>query len=175
MSYTEEIVFIESEDGISHAGAVIRPASDGNTSLAVVWVHGLTGRFCEPHAMRIGRALAESGYTFVTGNNRGHDVGIWIRPRGGEQRLGGGAWEAFDESPLDIGAWIDFTVKLGFASAALVGHSLGSLKVAYYQASRQDARVVGLVAAAPPVRAGGIDPELKAKAEKLVAESRGEE
>lgn len=175
MGYTEEIVFVDSEDGISHAGAVIRPTGPATTSFAVVWVHGLTGRFCEPHALRIGRGLADSGYTFVTGNNRGHDVGIWIRPRDGEQRLAGGAWESFDESPLDIGAWIDFTVKLGFAGVVLVGHSLGSLKVAYYQAGRQDSRVVGLVAASPPVPAGRVDPDLRAKAEAMVAEGRGEE
>jgi alpha-beta hydrolase superfamily lysophospholipase len=174
-NYTEELVSVESEDGILHAGAVIRPAARAVTPFAVVWVHGLTGSFCEPHALRIGRGLAAAGHTFITGNNRGHDVGIWIRPRDGERRLAGGAWEAFDESPQDVGAWITYAVSLGFPGVVLIGHSLGSLKVAYYQAQRQDARVVGLVAASPPVGAGRMDPDLVARVTAMVAEGRGEE
>jgi pimeloyl-ACP methyl ester carboxylesterase len=123
--------------------------------------------------MRIGRAVAEAGYTYVTGNNRGHDVGTWIRPRDGETRLAGGAWEMFDESPRDIAGWIDFAVGLGFPRVVLLGHSLGALKVAYYQGARQDPRVIGLIAASPPVRAGWIDPDMLATAEKMVADGRG--
>ncbi len=56
----------------------------------------------------------------------------------------GGGWERFDESPRDVAAWVGFAVDLGFEGVALLGHSLGALKVCYYQALRQDPRVAGL-------------------------------
>jgi len=168
--YTEEIVYAESEDGISHAGVVIRPAAERGKSNAIVWIHGLTGRFYEPHAIQIGRGLAAQGYTFIAGNNRGHDAGANVQPRNAEPQLAGGYWERFDESPRDVAGWLNFAEARGFSSVALLGHSLGALKVGYYQALRQDPRVRGLIAASPPTRAGRIDPDLLARAEQAVAE-----
>lgn len=170
--YTEELVYAESEDGILHAGIVIRPASARAKPIAVTWIHGHTGRFYEPHAIRIGRALATAGYTFVAGNNRGHDLGANVRSRDGAITLAGALWERFEESPRDVAGWISFTASLGFPGVALLGHSLGSLKVAYYQAQRQDQRVLGLIAASPPVPATRPDPEVLALAEKMEAEGR---
>lgn len=171
--YREEIVYTESEDGLLLEGAVISPAAASAKTLAVVWVHGLTGKFYSQPVVQIGRNLASRGYTFVTGNNRGHDFGALYRTRTGERLLVGGGWERFDEAPRDIASWIGFAVGLGFRGVALLGHSLGGLKVAYYQAQRDDSRVAGLIAASPPLRAGRIEPERLALAERLAAEGRG--
>ncbi|HLH73451.1 MAG TPA: alpha/beta fold hydrolase [Chloroflexota bacterium] len=171
--WVEEIVHIRSEDGLLLEGAVISPANGATQSLPIIWIHGLTGRFYAPSAINIGRELASRGFTFVTGNNRGHDFGALLNRADGEQLLAGGAWEHFDESPRDVAAWIDFAVGLGFSGVALLGHSLGALKVAYYQAARQDPRVAGLIAASPPARAGRVDSELLAQAKQMVAEGRG--
>jgi pimeloyl-ACP methyl ester carboxylesterase len=171
--YLEELVYIESEDGIALEGVVIRPTAESPRPLAVLWVHGLTGRFYGTSAVRIGRSLAGQGFTLVTGNNRGHHFGSVLRDRNNEPILGGGGWERFEESPRDVGAWVAFTERLGFSRLVLLGHSLGSLKVVYYQANRQDPRVVGLIAASPPVRAGRTRPDLLAQARKMVAEGRG--
>ncbi len=171
--YSEELVYIEAEDGIALEGAVIRPTVEPTRPLAVVWVHGLTGKFYGSSAVRIGRSLAGQGFTLVTGNNRGHHFGAVLRDRDNQPVLGGGGWELFDESPRDVGAWLGLTDTLGFSRIVLLGHSLGSLKVVYYQADRQDSRVAGLITASPPVRAGRRAPELLAQAERMVAEGRG--
>ena len=172
--YAEELVYTESEDGFTLEGVVIRPAAGTpERRVALIWVHGLTGKFYGPSAIRVGRELAGEGYTVVSGNNRGHDFGTMLRRADGTGVLGGGGWECFDESPRDVAAWISFAESLGFRRVALFGHSLGALKVAYYQAQRQDPRVAGLVAGSPPVRAGRLDPGLLAQAEKMVAEGRG--
>jgi alpha-beta hydrolase superfamily lysophospholipase len=172
-AYTEELVYTTSEDGRLLEGAVIAPAGGAAHPLAALWVHGLTGRFYSPTTVNIGRALATDGITLVTGNNRGHDFGAIYRDPTGAPILGGGAWEFFEEAPRDIAAWIGFVVGRGFAGVALLGHSLGALKVAAYQAERQDPRVRGLIAASPPTGAGRLRPELVAQAERMVAEGRG--
>ncbi len=171
--WVEELVDIRSEDDLLLEGAVISPAGGTKQPIPVVWTHGLTGRFSAPSSLNIGRELASRGITFVSGNNRGHDFGALFTRANGEQLIAGGAWEHVDESPRDIAAWLGFTGGLGFSSVALLGHSLGALKVAYYQAERQDPRVAGLIAASPPTRAGRVDSELLARAKQMVAEGRG--
>jgi pimeloyl-ACP methyl ester carboxylesterase len=176
-AYTEELVHIQATDGVELAGAVIRPAGESVQPLPVLWVHGFTGRFYEPQALAIGRRLAERGYVFVTGNNRGNNYGTVLQVRGkNEGRLGGAAWEKLDESPRDIAGWIEYTLGLGFAQVALVGHSLGGMKVTYYMVTEQDPRVKGLVIASGPVwRFIGPSKEAverQTEAERLVAEGR---
>jgi pimeloyl-ACP methyl ester carboxylesterase len=179
-TYIEELVHIEATDGVELAGAIIRPTTAAVQPLPIVWIHGFTGRFYEPHALAIGRRLAERGYVFVTGNNRGSDYGTMLHVRARqEERLGGAAWEKLDESPRDVAAWIDYTVRLGFPGVALVGHSLGGMKSTYYMATEQDPRVKGLVNASGPVWRF-IGPakaavERQAQAERLVEEGRGRE
>jgi pimeloyl-ACP methyl ester carboxylesterase len=155
-------------------GVVIRPTAATPRTVAVVWVHGLTGRFYAKSSILTGRDIAAEGYTFVSGNNRGHDFGARIPRKAGDALLGGGGWERFDESPRDVDAWITFAASLGFERIVLIGHSLGALKVAYYQAMRQDPRVVGLVAASAALTAARPNPELVKLAERMEAEGRGQ-
>lgn len=171
----DELVYTQSEDGLLLEGAVIRPTSGEMKPLALVWVHGLTARFYGPTTVRVGRELAAAGYQFVTGNNRGHDFGTILWTRSGKARFAGGAWERFDESPRDLGAWVDFAMNLGVRGVVLVGHSLGAGKATYYLAERQDSRVAGLVLASPAVRAGRLRPETVALAEQMVSEGRGQD
>jgi len=176
--YTEEIVEVSAADGVHLTGAVIRPAAGSIKPLPIVWIHGFTGRFYEPHALMIGRRLAERGYVFVTGNNRGHDVGTRIQPTGTAGQLAGAFWENLQESPLDIDAWITFALTLGdYRRVALVGHSLGGMKSTYYMGTRGDDRVQGLVIASGPVwRYVGPAPDAAKRldlARQLVAEGRG--
>jgi pimeloyl-ACP methyl ester carboxylesterase len=114
---------------------------------------------------------------FVTGNNRGHNLGAMIvNKRGGEHMRGGAWWEKFDESPRDFSAWIAFAGGLGFPRVVLVGHSLGAIKAVHYMAERQDDRVAALVSASGPVHVGGRvrqGTEQVALAERMVAEGRG--
>ncbi len=171
----EEIVFTYAEDGVMLEGVVMQPRQEPTRQLALVWMHGLTSKFYAPTEIKVGRGVVDAGYTVVSGNNRGHDFGSRVRRRDGDTILGGGGWELFDESPRDVAAWIGFAQSLGFERVALLGHSLGALKVVYYQAHRQDTRVIGVVAASPPLRAGRFNPTIVALAEQMVADGRGED
>jgi pimeloyl-ACP methyl ester carboxylesterase len=89
--------------------------------------------------------------------------------------LGGGGWELFSESPYDMAAWVTFAAGLVERGVLLAGHSLGALKVGYYQAQRNDPRVRGVAACSPPGGASRLDPALLAQAERMVAEGRGQD
>jgi len=174
-AYTEEIVYTDTADGLTLEGVVIRPTSAAARPVPVIWVHGLTGRFYAKSSILTGRDLAAAGYTFISGNNRGHDFGARIPRKDGDALLAGGGWERFDESPHDVDAWITFATSLGFERVVILGHSLGALKVAYYQAQRQDPRVAGLVAASAALRAARPDPDLVRLAERMEAEGKAQD
>lgn len=173
-TYFEELLWIESEDGIRLDGVVIRPAMEPKP-IAVVHIPGWDVSFCHPIHLLVGRALASRGYLCVIGNNRGSAFGEIAQRRGDFVAIGAG-WERFHECPLDIGPWLEFAISLGFQSAVLLGHSFGGAKVVFFQAQRQDPRVAGLVCASPgPIGFPTIESEVIAEAERLVAQGRGTE
>lgn len=179
-AWSEEIVWVLSEDHLRLEGVVTRPTTAPARPTAVVQVHGFTARFSTPTHILLGRRLAEHGYLSVAGNNRGVHLGVITgrRDGSGEQVVVGAGWERFMECPLDIGAWTDFAAGLGFERIVLLGHSFGGPKVVYYQAQRQDPRVVGLALASPGSAHAGqprfsVSPEIYDLAERMVAEGRG--
>ncbi len=173
MGHTEELVYVHSEDGYVLEGAVIRPSGRVRQGRPIIWVHGLTGKFYAQQIVAIGRGLAERGHVFVTGNNRGRDFGAVLKNDSLERLIAGGAWEIFEQSPFDVAAWVDLAAGIGSGEAILLGHSLGSLKVCYYQAKRRDPRVKALIAASPPLHAGKWSDTTLEQAATMEAEGRG--
>jgi pimeloyl-ACP methyl ester carboxylesterase len=155
---------------------VMRPTGTPNGTV-VVWMHGFTGHFSEPHQIRIGRYLAERGYVFVSGDNRGKHFGANLGEWEGPFRIGGAWWELVSESWMDIKAWLDFASNtLSPQRLVLAGHSYGAVKVTWYQGERQDSRLAGLISASGPVRPPSKRPELGealALAKQMVADGRG--
>ncbi len=181
--FPAEIVRVGTEDDITLTGMVIRPTGGDAKPLPIVWIHGYTGNFHEDTTCRMGPELASRGFTFIAGDNRGHDFGVVLRKNGPESHgqetwLGGAGWEKFSESPYDVDAWIRFaTAELGFPGVILLGHSYGGTKVVNYVGKRQDPRVKGLIAASPGPHLHDYDEEGKAnydEARKLMAEGKSE-
>jgi Serine hydrolase len=182
-AYGEEIVWTPSEDQWAQAGLLIRPTASPARPVGVVSIHGATGAFYVPLLIQLGHALAQRGYPYVTGNTRGHDVAaqdipwsLFIRGTGPEAyaglRLGGGGWARWDEEPHDVAGWINCIVAQGAEQVVLLGHSLGVLRIIYYQALRQDPRVVGLVLVSGTDHISAVDPARLELAEQLVAEGQ---
>jgi pimeloyl-ACP methyl ester carboxylesterase len=127
-----EFIALHTEDGLTHYGAlhgVSQPAEPRD--LAVVLVHGLTGSLVGEVESALPPMLAQAGYACLVANNRG--CGFF-----------GSATERFAGCLPDIEAAMDFMAARGFVRIALVGHSKGGVKVAYYLAQRADPRVVAV-------------------------------
>src|SRR4051794_2547327 len=125
--HTERLVTTRTEDGYILEGAQFTPTeppSANPRSSVVVWMHGFTGRFYEQHQVSIGRRVADAGHTFITGNNRGHDLGAMIHSANNGESLRAGAWwEDVAACRFDFSAWIGFAEALGPAPIVLAGHS----------------------------------------------------
>ena len=171
--YSEELVFVRTEDHLALEGVWIRPAAapEGGARPAVLWFHGNTSRFCDEPYVHLGRELAGRGLAFLTGNVRAHDMVAPIWGPGGEPVAGGAAWERFAGTRRDVAAWVDHAAGRGYARVVLAGHSFGAARVTYYQAEAADRRVAGLILASPDVRYR-VQPERTARAEEWIAAGR---
>jgi pimeloyl-ACP methyl ester carboxylesterase len=173
---TEELVHVQTSDGITNGGAVFAAAARSASPIAVIWIHGSQVNFYDPSYVKIARELAARGLTTITGNTRMHDLGNIAAMRGGQRVRGGVYWGLHSEQVRDLAAWVDFAAARGFKGVVLAGHSAGTTAVQAYQAETQDRRVVGLVIASGRVQPNLTppDPERLAQATKLVAEGLGE-
>jgi alpha-beta hydrolase superfamily lysophospholipase len=167
-AFSEEVVFTDSEDRLALHGLFFRPASP-TASLPVLWIHGIYSEFYENAYVALGREMAGRGYVFLSANTRGHGFGAALRSPDGRPFTGGSGWERLEESPRDVGAWVDYLAASGFRRVVLGGHGLGARKAAFYAAERKDARVAGLVAASPIVVKPGAGVPLDEERSLLVA------
>jgi dipeptidyl aminopeptidase/acylaminoacyl peptidase len=173
-TYTEELVYTHSEDGVLLAGALTRPAPGPAKPIAIIYIHGRPISAFYPVVIGHAREMSSHGYAVLAANTRGHDIGTWLFRQDAQPMLGGAWWEKFEECPTDLEAWVTFTVGLGFRGVVLLGHSFGALKVVYSQAQRDDPRVVGLICMSGSLRAArAMRPERVALAERMLSEGRG--
>jgi pimeloyl-ACP methyl ester carboxylesterase len=178
----EEIVFTPSEDQRWMAGVLMRPNDDARRPVGVICIHGATGAYYVPTYVYLGRALAERGYLCLSGNTRAHDIAsmdapwpLSARPEAApDTRLGGTGWSRFEEVAHDVAGWIEYVVGQGVEQVVLFGHSAGVTWTTYYQAQRQDPRVVGLILASGADRVEAQDPARVKLAEELVAQGKGD-
>ncbi|MFC5862155.1 alpha/beta hydrolase [Acidicapsa dinghuensis] len=173
----ERIVQVQTNDNVTDAGALFTPPKNEAKEIAVIWVHGATINFYSPTYVAISRALANRGFTVVTGNTRMHDLGNDEAWPGGKRIRGGTYWGIPSEQVRDIAAWIDFAQRLGFKHVVLVGHSAGANAAREYQAKTQDPRVAGLVLASGDVRPDTRipPPEWVSKAKQDISDGKPEE
>jgi hypothetical protein len=140
-------------DGLEHAGFWV----DKKSEVAVFHSHGTSGdfythKFIEAEAEK----LSEQGISFLTANNRGHDVYADIRKHQNENvewEQIGGAFEKFEDCLIDIAAWLDFLIDHGVKKIILQAHSL-TQKILYYQCYKKDERVIGQIHLSPCNDAG---------------------
>lgn len=131
---------------------------DQKSEVAVLYSHGTAGDFYTHKFIEVvGEQLASQKISFLTANNRGHDVFADIRKHNGEQIdwvQVGGAYEKFEDSLFDIAAWVEFLSKHGVKKIILQGHSLGPNKNIFYQYKKQDPRIIAFIHLSPQNDAG---------------------
>lgn len=166
---TTELVRVTAADGVRLDGALWRPAGDPGTKPALLLVHGYAGNFYTGWP-RLAEALAEQGHLTLALNMRDHD----LTPQA----------SLFEDNRADIGAGVNLLAGRGASRAILVGQSMGTNRVLFYQAESQDPRVGGLVLMAGPgnllewnIRIFGRERALAvlAEAQRRAQEGRGAE
>jgi pimeloyl-ACP methyl ester carboxylesterase len=175
-----ELCDLSASDGETLHGLLFTPGDSGRASdVAFVLVHGVAMNFYTGPLPVVGQLVAEQGYSALSMNTRGHD---WICRASTGTGFGGAAFEAMEDCLLDLDGALGWLGERGYRRFVLFGHSLGGVKVLYYQGHRRRRDVSGVVSCSTPKHfyshrageqadfAGHI-----AEAEALVAAARGDE
>jgi len=143
-----DIVETITNDGVTLAGAFFAPDhSDTVNSTAILLVHGTYGNFYSPILLQHAKVFVDHGHAVASFNTRGHD-GISVLK---QQPLlfGGTAFENLADSISDLNACIAWVQNRGFEKIAILGISMGAVKVVYYQAKIQNPAVSAVIAVSP--------------------------
>jgi pimeloyl-ACP methyl ester carboxylesterase len=121
-------------DGVRLQGIVFR-ASKPRAS-ALLLVHGYAGNFYEAYFPKLADAAAHAGYDTLALNMRDHDAG----PKK----------YSFADNQADIAAGAAYLHELGHKRIVLLGQSMGTNRVLYYQAASGDPDIAATVLVSGP-------------------------
>jgi len=130
-----ELITLRTTDGVRLDGVLYRAAGKERRP-ALLLVHGYGGYFYGGYLLALAQAAAEQGYTAVALNMRDHGAG----PK----------TSRFTDNAGDIAAGIKYLRELGHAQFVLLGQSMGTNRVLYYQASSGDPSIVATVLVSGP-------------------------
>ena len=146
-----DLIRLAAADGMELDGAFFAPspaAAPAGPIDAALIIHGSGRNFYTPATATMADDLRRAGYAALALNTRGHDT-VWMNRQTGA--AAGNAYEILDHSRQDLRAGIDHLSERGCRRIALLGQSMGAVKVAYYAAMENDPRVAA-VAPISPVR-----------------------
>lgn len=130
-----EQVRLTTSDGVRLDGIVYRPTGKPRP-VGLMLVHGFGGNFYEAYFPYLGRAATEQGMVVLALNMRDHDTG----PKTFD----------FTDSQSDIAAGLEHLHRLGARKVVLLGQSMGTNRVLYYQAASRDPAIVATVLVSGP-------------------------
>jgi pimeloyl-ACP methyl ester carboxylesterase len=185
-----ELVRVETADGVRLDGALRQPDdSPARGSVdAFLLVHGTGSHFYDGGVLAtFADQAASDGAAVLRINTRGHDIVAGERRRSrspGDPWFGGAAFEDVLRCVDDLAAWTRLLTDRGHSRVALVGHSMGAVKVLLTAADAPPPGVCRIVAITPPrfrhahwmnhPRADAFRAAF-AEAQQRVAAGRGEE
>ncbi len=176
-----ELVSIET-DTIPLDGIFYTPRN-GPVRAVAMFFHGNCHNFYMGPSRFMPATLVAEGIACLAFNRRGHDM---VTSLGGRD-IGGGSFQLAHEALADNRYAAQWLRGRGFANPVVIGHSNGGVLAAQYAVDHPDTPAVVLMSAhcggrtiVPLMSKNGLFgreqlPQLKAQAQQMVAEGRGEE
>lgn len=144
-----DLISVTTEDGVTLDGIFCGPdaaATPRGPVDGVLLIHGSGRNFYAQSTRVMAEDLRGKGYPCLALNTKGHDT-VWLDTSDGSYY--GNANEILDNSRLDLRAGVDYLWERGCRRIALVGHSMGAVKVGYYAATENDPRVATVIPVSP--------------------------
>jgi pimeloyl-ACP methyl ester carboxylesterase len=148
---------------------------------AVILFHGNTMNFYVGPPRFLPPTLVRMGFACLAFNRRAHDV---LSVRGDKERMEGGAFQTTEQALADHALAADWLASRGHPEPVVIGHSNGGMMAAPHVADRPRTPALVLLSAGAGgpahtqrdgLLAGSRLPEVRARAEAMVADGRGDE
>jgi pimeloyl-ACP methyl ester carboxylesterase len=130
-----QLVSVRTPDGVRLDGLLTKPLGKPRAA-ALLLVHGFGANFYEAYFPAFARAAAARGYLSLALNMRDHGRGPKISD--------------FADNQTDIAAGLTYLRGLGHSRFILLGQSMGTNRVLYYEAASHDPSVVATVLVSGP-------------------------
>lgn len=130
-----EQVALRTADGVLLNGLFYRPIATPRSS-AILLVHGFGGNFYEAYFPLFGQEAASQGYATLALNMRDHDAGPKI--------------SNFTDNETDIATGLAYLRKQGHLKFVLLGQSMGTNRVLYFEAASNDPTVAATILVSGP-------------------------
>ena len=131
---SSELVTLRTTDGVRLQGIVFRASKPRQSGLLLV--HGYGGTFYGAYFAKLGEAAAKAGYDTLALNMRDHDAG----PKK----------SSFTDNQSDIATGAAYLRQLGHRRLVLLGQSMGTNRVLYYQAASGDPDIAATILVSGP-------------------------
>jgi pimeloyl-ACP methyl ester carboxylesterase len=131
---SSELVTLRTTDGVHLQGIAFRASKPRQSALLLV--HGYAGTFYGAYFAKLGEAAAQAGYDTLALNMRDHDTG----PK----------TSSFIDNQADIAAGAAYLRQFGHKRLVLLGQSMGTNRVLYYQAASGDPDIAATVLVSGP-------------------------
>jgi predicted alpha/beta-fold hydrolase len=131
---SSELVTLRTTDGVRLQGIAFRASKPRQSALLLV--HGYAGTFYGAYFAKLGEAAAQAGYDTLALNMRDHDTG----PK----------TSSFIDNQADIAAGAAYLRQFGHKRLVLLGQSMGTNRVLYYQAASGDPDIAATVLVSGP-------------------------
>jgi pimeloyl-ACP methyl ester carboxylesterase len=129
-----KIVTLRTADGVRLQGAFFR--AEKPKAAALLLVHGYGGNFYESYFPQLAEVAVRAGYDTLALNMRDHDAG----PKK----------SSFTGNRADIAAGAAYLRELGHKRLVLLGQSMGTNRVLYYQAASGDPDIAATILVSGP-------------------------
>jgi pimeloyl-ACP methyl ester carboxylesterase len=121
-----------------------------DSKTVIIDIHGLSWDFYTTNFYNyFYENFPKTNINYIAGETRGSYKMRLFQKEDGNYHEGGGAFEIFEDSILDIEAWINKAVELGYENIYLSGYSFGPTKTSYYYYKTKDSRIKGLIFISP--------------------------
>jgi pimeloyl-ACP methyl ester carboxylesterase len=130
-----EQVALHTADGVILDGIAYQPTASRRAT-AILLVHGFGGNFYSEYFPTLARMAAKQGYATLALNMRDHD--------------GGPKVSDFADNEADIAAGTAYLRSLGYSKLVLLGQSMGTNRVLYYEAVTSDPAIAATVLVSGP-------------------------
>lgn len=129
-------VSLRTRDSVQLDGIVYHPAAGKPGSVGLMLVHGFGGNFYGAYFPYLARAAAQRNFIVLALNMRDHDAG----PKSAD----------FADNQTDIAAGVEHLHSLGAKKIVLLGQSMGTNRVLYYQVATPDPSIAATVLVSGP-------------------------
>lgn len=165
-----------------HLTGFLSEANSKTKKSIIIHIHGMAGDpYTNTWYQHFHKLFPENGIAFLVGNHRGTGSITMFYREPDKYPNYGDSLEIFEDSVIDIDAWVQYAKGLGYKNIYIQAHSFAPSKVVYYMNQKKPANINKLIFISPVDMLGltlsnkKAHNEMYSEAQLLLKKGKGEQ